>query len=351
MKLKIASTKRFAFIFAITTSVVTGGIIAINMFYHSNKPVFFLVTSLLIIFLLIYVAGFFIMNNFIYNKFKPLYETLYKEPPSKEYIYKQIEEDRIKDELKDVVLNWANRQNREINQLKANARYRKEFLGNVSHELKTPIFNIQGYLSTLMDGAIDDPEINTRYLEKADKNVNRLISIAEDLSTITDLESGELELTYTSFDIYEVVKEIIDMQEITAKKYNNLLLTPGHKKAPVYVYADKQRIFQVISNLVANAIKYGKNGGRTWIYVQPLTYTVKIQIKDNGIGIPQKHASRIFERFYRVDKSRSREHGGTGLGLSIVKHIIYAHDTYINVDSAPGQGTKFTFELDRAPSS
>lgn len=347
--MKHLSTQLFALIIALLSVFFSGIVITLGLYYDFEQKVIFIIASLLLLFIIIYVPGFYIMNNFIYQKIRPIYETLSSKRPPKQTIYKNIEDDKIVQEVNKEVQNWADQQSREIRELKANARYRKEFLGNVSHELKTPIFNLQGYILTLLDGGLEDPEINVTYLQFAEKNINRLISIVDDLSTITGLESGELDLVYSNFDIFKLIEEVYEMQEIMAQNYGISLLAPGHDKGPVKVYADKQRIFQLITNLVVNAIKYSKKDGTVWIYVYPHRNQVEIQVKDNGIGIPREHMNRIFERFYRVDKSRSRELGGTGLGLSIVKHVIEAHETSISVESKVGDGTKFTFFLERSP--
>ncbi len=236
---------------------------------------------------------------------------------------------------------------KEIAELKANERYRKEFLGNVSHELKTPIFNMQGYILTLLDGGLEDPEINKKYLQRTEQNINRMISVVEDLETISKLEAHELKLSYSSFNIIKLIKEVIEMLEIRASE-NQIKLKFDTDKKEIFVRADKDRITEVLMNLVANSIRYGKAHGRTKIQLIENRYSVRIDVIDNGIGIESKHLKRIFERFYRVDKSRSKKLGGTGLGLSIVKHIIDAHGQAITVKSTPNIGTSFTFTLDKS---
>jgi len=234
----------------------------------------------------------------------------------------------------------------QINALKEAERYRKEFLGNVSHELKTPIFNVQGYVLTLLDGGLEDPDINKKYLQRAENNINRMISIVEDLETISRLEARELQLEFSTFDILKVVREVLEMHEMHAAE-SDIILSCNSEKESVWVEADRNRILQVIDNLVANSIRYGIASGRTNVYVKENRTTVRIDITDNGIGIAPKHLSRIFERFYRVDKSRSQKLGGTGLGLSIVKHIIDAHNQSITVNSKPNIGTNFSFTLNK----
>jgi two-component system, OmpR family, phosphate regulon sensor histidine kinase PhoR len=237
---------------------------------------------------------------------------------------------------------------KEQEQFKNLDSYRKEYLGNVSHELKTPIFNIQGYLDTLLNGGLEDPEINITYLKKADKSIDRLIQIIDDLETITQLETGGLELDKDKFDMAALCKDVYGQMELNASKRHIKLNFDKKYDKPFWVIADKFRIRQVITNLVTNGIKYGKEGGEIEISIQYYANDVIVEVKDNGLGIDEKHLSRLFERFYRVDKGRSREQGGTGLGLSIVKHIIEAHDKSIEVESKVGKGTKFTFSLDSA---
>lgn len=223
--------------------------------------------------------------------------------------------------------------------------YRKEYLGNVSHELKTPVFNIQGYIDTLLNGGLEDETINMDYLRRAEKSIDRLINIIDDLETITQLESGELHLDPDTFDIAHLCKDIYSALEMNAAKRNIKLELARKYDKPVYVMADKFRIRQVLVNLVTNSIKYGKENGTTMIELNYLNDDVVIEISDNGDGIDKRHLPRIFERFYRIDKGRSREQGGTGLGLAIVKHIIEAHEKSIRVESEVGKGTKFTFSL------
>jgi two-component system phosphate regulon sensor histidine kinase PhoR len=221
-------------------------------------------------------------------------------------------------------------------------------VGNVSHELKTPIFNIQGYVLTLLEGGIDDPKINMLYLQRTEKSIDRMISIVEDLESITKLESGELKLNPVNFDIIKLSEEVFDLAQMLANERNISLQFATKSDKPVIVHADKKRIMEVMNNLVGNGIKYGKKKGYVKIGFYDLHETILIEVSDNGIGMDKNDLPRVFERFYRVDKSRSREQGGTGLGLSIVKHIIEAHDQTINVKSIVDKGTTFTFTLEKA---
>lgn len=243
---------------------------------------------------------------------------------------------------------WSKERTSEIERLRRLENYRKEFLGNVGHELKTPIFNIQGYIMTLLEGGLEDDKINRTYLQRAEKSVERMISMLDDLEAITQLESGELELDPEQFDLAVLVNEVLLGQEFRANGKNIRLKFNYFGDAPLHVHADKSRIRQVLTNLIVNSIKYGKEEGETIVRVNDIGTKLHIEVADNGIGIPEEHLPRLFERFYRVDKSRSREIGGTGLGLAIVKHILEAHGQTINVMSTPGAGSVFSFTLQKS---
>ncbi len=234
----------------------------------------------------------------------------------------------------------------EINILKDQENYRREFLGNVSHELKTPLFTIQGYILTLIEGALKDKKVRGKYLRRSAKGVDRLISIVKDLDLITQFESGIKTVDKTDFNIYELIENVYDLMEFESEKNNTKLLVDNENNTPVIVNADKERILQVLTNLVVNSIKYGKEGGYTKVKVEEYDKDrIIVIVKDNGEGIEDEHLPRLFERFYRIDKNRSRKKGGSGLGLSIVKHIIEAHQEQIFVESKIGQGTEFSFTL------
>ena len=234
----------------------------------------------------------------------------------------------------------------EINILKDQENYRREFLGNVSHELKTPLFTIQGYILTLIEGALKDKKVRGKYLRRSAKGVDRLISIVKDLDLITQFESGIKTVDKTDFNIYELIENVYDLMEFESEKNNTKLQVYNENNTPVIVNADKERILQVLTNLVVNSIKYGKEGGYTKVKVEEYDKDrIIVRVKDNGEGIEDEHLPRLFERFYRIDKNRSRKKGGAGLGLSIVKHIIEAHQEQIFVESKIGQGTEFSFTL------
>jgi len=237
----------------------------------------------------------------------------------------------------------------EIETLKVREEYRKEFMGNVSHELKTPLFTVQGYIETLLDGAMKDKNVAEKYLERANKGVERLIYIVKDLDMITKLEVGDLRLNMTTFDIVDLVKSVFDLLEMKAAKKKISLMFDMDYKQPILVKGDEERIQQVLTNLVVNSIKYGHQNGTTEISIERLIKNkVIVRVTDNGEGIGKEHLPRLFERFYRVDKSGSRKEGGSGLGLSIVKHIIEAHDEKIYVESEENVGSEFSFTLEKA---
>ena len=305
--------------------------------------------SFFISFIVSFFVIYFLYNNVVFGKIDKLYLLVKaqqpKEIPNTEFQLDEIDSiDRLEDEIKKL----AQERNKEAEQNRNLDSYRKEFLGNVSHELKTPIFNIQGYVSTLIDGGINDPSINIEYLKRADKSVDRMIQIIDDLETISQLEIGTLELELEVYDIAQQVKDIIDALEFQASKQQiKLQLSKKYDKS-ILVKADKFRIRQVLVNLITNSIKYGKEKGKTIISLNLFDEQVIVEIKDNGIGISEKHLPRLFERFYRVDKGRSREQGGTGLGLAIVKHIIEAHGETIDVVSSTNEGTTISFTLKRS---
>ena len=237
----------------------------------------------------------------------------------------------------------------EIETLKIRETYRKEFMGNVSHELKTPLFTVQGYILTLLDGAMKDKSVRKKYLQRANKGVERLIYIVKDLDMITKLETGDLHLHSENFNIVELIQNSFDLLEMKAAKKNITLTFDIEYTRPIWVYADKERIQQVVTNLVVNSIKYGKKEGTTEVSIENLIKNkVIVRVTDNGEGIEKANIPRLFERFYRVDKSGSRKEGGSGLGLSIVKHIIEAHDEKIYVESVFGVGSEFSFTLEKS---
>ena len=246
------------------------------------------------------------------------------------------------------VKKFASDKKLEIETLKVREEYRREFMGNVSHELKTPLFTVQGYIDTLIDGAVKNKELRTKYLERAQKGVERLVYIVEDLDMISRLEMGELNLDYKKFDIINLIQNVFDLLEMQADKKNIILMFDRKYRSSICVNADQEKIQQVLTNLIMNSIKYGKENGTTEITIEDLIKDkIIVRVRDNGEGIEKQNISRLFERFYRVDKSGSRDEGGSGLGLSIVKHIIERHNEKIYVESEFGKGSEFSFTLEK----
>ncbi|MBL0102716.1 MAG: sensor histidine kinase [Bacteroidetes bacterium] len=303
----------------------------------------------LVAFVVTYIIFKYLLEVFIYRKIKLIYKTITTSKNSKEKALEKIDLDvDILANVSKEVMEWDQNRSDEIAELKRMENFRKEFLGNVSHELKTPLFNIQGYIHTLLEGALDDPEVNVNYLQRASRSVDRLCLIVDDLEAISKMESGEMMLDQRTFDIHELTKDVFESSELKAKEMEISLSFKEGSDRQFYVYGDKDRIRQVLVNLMINSIKYGKKGGSTVVGFYDMDQNILVEVTDTGIGIDTKYLPRLFERFFRVDKSRSREQGGTGLGLSIVKHIIEAHHQTINVRSTLGVGTTFTFTLRKA---
>ena len=321
----------------------------------STSVFLYLVNDFNIIYILIFAASCVVISfiiiqyrveKFIYRRVKKIYDDLTL-LESSTFKRSQITTDMAT--LTQEIDKYAKDKKLEIEALKIREQYRKEFIGNVSHELKTPLFTVQGYISTLLDGAYKDDILLHKYLERADKGVERLTYIINDLDMITKLETGDLILNIQSFDIVALVKNVFDLLEIKASKKKITLTFDLEYDKPIMVNGDKERIQQVLSNLVVNSIKYGQQNGTTEISIENLIKNkVIVRVTDNGEGIEAEHLSRLFERFYRVDKSGSRKEGGSGLGLAIVKHIIEAHDEKIYIESEYGVGSEFSFTLEKA---
>ena len=343
--MKSSSPRQMAIIIALITSLISGITHVVLDYPISESHLLPIVFSSMFIFIGIYIIVYYLLSGFIFEKINPIYKTILNlNIPEKELKGKLEEKNTIHD-VNEEVQNWANKKTQEIDQLKQMAKYRKEFIGNVSHELKTPIFNIQGYILTLLDGGIEDPSINYKYLAKTEKSINRMISIVNDLEAITQLESGELKLDFSVFNLVKLFQEIFESQELRSKKQGIKLKFKTSNDKPIWVNADREQIDHLITNLIVNSINYGNDQGCTEISFLDMGENILIEVSDNGVGIPGYEIPRIFERFYRVDKSRSRNSGGTGLGLAIVKHIIEAHNQTINVRSSINEGTSFAFTL------
>ncbi len=310
-----------------------------------TRPLYMAI-SLLVVFPTVFFVSRYFIRKFVIWKIKPIYRIMLAKNISTNELTQELSgKEDIVEEIRDELKVWADRKAQEINRLKDNERYRKEFLGNVSHEIKTPIFTIQGYVLTLLDGALEDPEINRVYLERTEKNIDRLINIVNDLDEISKLEAGSIALEKSRFDAVALAREIADSMDYDASQRSIRLRVEADE--PAIVFADKARIGQVLVNLISNSVKYGREGGNTRIRFIDMFEKVMVEVTDDGIGIPAEHLPRLCERFYRVDKSRSREQGGTGLGLAIVKHILEAHGEKIEVRSEVGRGTTFSFPLEK----
>ncbi|VXB25156.1 Two-component sensor histidine kinase [Flavobacterium sp. 9AF] len=321
----------------------SGVLLAFNYFLLKSNLWFVFVFAFII-----FVFAFFVLQyrveRFIYRRVKKIYDDV-SLLENASFRNQPITTDMAT--LTREVQKFARDKKLEIETLKIREEYRREFLGNVSHELKTPLFTVQGYLLTLLDGAMDDKNIRKKYLQRAEKGVERLIYIVKDLDMITKLETGDLNLELSEFNIVEVVQNVFELLEMRASK-KNISLTFDTNYKPIKVIADQEKIQQVITNLVMNSIKYGKQGGTTEVSIEDLVNNkIIVRITDNGEGIEKQHIPRLFERFYRVDKSGARSEGGSGLGLAIVKHIIEGHDEKIYVESQYGIGSEFSFTLEK----
>ncbi|RME94064.1 MAG: sensor histidine kinase [Bacteroidetes bacterium] len=302
-----------------------------------------------LIFLAAYGVSLYYLRYYIYRKIKLIYKTIHQQKLSPNEKSTRVDLNvNIFDEVEKEVSDWAAAQEAELEKYKSWAEYRRNFIGDISHELKTPIFNIQGYLHTLLEGGLQDETINYKFLQKAAKNVERLYTIVEDLSAISRLETGELILEMQVFDIKELVLEVFEELEFKARDHKLQLEFKSGADQNFRVRADRESIRQVLVNLVDNSIKYGNPGGVTKIGFYDMDKYILVEVADNGIGIGKEHLPHVFDRFYRVDKSRSRARGGSGLGLSIVKHIVEAHQQTINVRSAKNLGSTFGFTLEKA---
>lgn len=343
--IRLTKTYRFAVITALYLSIISTvlGLICFKLFPFSWY------TFSVFVFLLFSISTFIIqfrVERFIYQRVKKIYDDVSLLDSTS---FSKVSVTTDMDTLTREVKKFATNKKLEIEMLKGREKYRREFLGNVSHELKTPLFTVQGYLSTLVDSGMKDKAKRQNYLERAEKGVERLIRIVEDLDMITKLEVGNLELNTTKFDIIPLVQEVFDLLEMKAAKKDIILMFDMKYSKSFYVEADKEKIEQVLINLIVNSIKYGKDKGTTEVGIEQLTKNLLlVRVKDDGEGIAAQHIPRLFERFFRVDTSGSRDAGGSGLGLSIVKHIIEAHEQKIYVESEVGQGSEFSFTLKKA---
>ncbi len=309
----------------------------------------------LLVFLFVFAGSYYviryILHSFVYRKIKLIYKLIYQTKASKreENFYKYILPQKSLDEVSQDVQQWAEQKREEIEVLRNSEAFRREFLQNLTHEFKTPIFAVQGYVDTLLSGAVDNPDVNRRFLQNASRNITRMINLLDDLDQISSLETNTYRLQKSQFVIQDLVREVFDALSIKTAERNIKTSIKKGCEHPVAVYADKEKIREVLINLVDNAIKYGKEDGNivASVYTTDDT-TALIEIGDDGMGIAEEHLLRVFERFYRTDRGRSRDVGGTGLGLAICKHVVEAHDQTIHVRSKIDVGTTVGFTLTRA---
>lgn len=297
-----------------------------------------------------YFIFIYLLKEFIYNKIKLIYKNIYRFKTNDSSKLKALS-NSSKDPLESVskeVLDWMKENRKEVNELKEQENFRRDFLGNVSHELKTPIQSIQGYIHTLLDGALEDKKVNRLFLTKAGNSTDRLIELVDELTSISALEGNKAPLDIADFDLLDLCNEVIELTENKARAKDITITYKQKNPKNQRVSADKTKIRQVLVNLIVNAIKYGKEGGTVTVSFYDMDKNVLLEITDDGFGIAEEHLPRLFERFYRTDKGRSRDQGGSGLGLAIVKHIIEAHKQTVNVRSTIGIGSTFGFTLKKA---
>jgi len=346
MKMKEKKSYKFALLTSLAISILMTLVTSLFLINAGSFDIGFTLVYFLCSFLISFVIIQFRIERVIYSKIKHLRDTLTlleSTPVQRETVTTNVKS------LTEDLENFAINKKIELESLKGRDDFRREFIGNVSHELKTPLFTIQGYIDTLLEGAADNKKLRIKYLERASKAADRLTYIIKDLDLITKLEMGELQLTLQTFDIIVIVNAVFEMMEIRAAKKKITLTFDKDYSSAQLVYADQEKIRQVITNLVDNAIKYGSIDGTVEVSLKRLSkHKVLIRVTDNGEGIPKEDIPRLFERFYRVDKSGNRKQGGSGLGLSIVKHIIEAHDQKIFVESTKDIGSEFSFTLQKS---
>ncbi|WP_196895337.1 ATP-binding protein [Aureivirga marina] len=343
--MKFKKTYTFAFWSTLLLTFFATILISICLYlFYGNVNPYFLILFIGLVFVFTFVIIQYRVERFIYKRVEKIYDNVSL------LDINDLKRDSITTDMETLSLKvqkFAEGKRLEIETLNERESYRREFLGNISHELKTPLFTVQGYILTLLEGGLDDMDIRDKYLERANKGVERLVSIVKDLDMIAKLESSDLNLNISTFNCVELIQDVFDLFEMKAKRKNILLRFDKNYDVPILAKGDVERIEQVLTNLVVNSIKYGKMDGTTTVSIE--SYNDKkiiIKVTDDGEGIRQEDMGRLFERFYRVDKSRSRDQGGSGLGLSIVKHIVEAHGESIFIESDYGKGSEFSFTLE-----
>ena len=341
--MKIKSAKKAAILTAVLGSVMTTGLYFFGTFFvEASVPLWTIAIIALLVFVSIYISAMIAIERFVYQKIKVIYRVIQGRGSEVAVDSPALDDVQLEAEK------WAQNKQGEIQDLENQAQFRRDFIGNLAHELRTPLFSIQGYLDTLIEGGIEDPKINYEYLNRADKNLERLTILVKELDEISTIESGRGSMNPINTDVVSLCADVIALYELSAKKKKiNLEFAKQYDKT-MMVMVDRGRIQPVVTNLVINAIHYGKPGGYCKIRFSDMPQNILVEVIDDGIGISEEDIPRLFERFYRVDKSRSRNEGGTGLGLSIVKHILESHGQSINVYSEREKGTTFSFTLDKA---
>ena len=321
---------------------------AVNFYFQHSWPdvaITFLVTLVTS-----FIVFYYLIEKYVYSKIKLIYKLIHNLKLGRDLrdaLGEHVSTDPIND-VEAEVKEWARQKKTEIDELRKQEKFRRDFLSNISHEFKTPLFAIQGYIEAVQEDFLGDKEMAQQFLEKAAKNVDRLSYLIQDLDEISKLESGELPVSLTRFKINDLIKEVFETMEIKARKHNIKLIFKQKYDDPILVNADREKIRQVLVNLIDNSFKYGKEQGSTAVSLFELHDQVLIEVTDDGIGIEEKNLPRLFERFFRTDASRSRQIGGSGLGLAIVKHIVEAHEQTINVRSTEGLGSTFGFTLQKS---
>jgi len=340
---------QFKLLVSINALVVAVSLSFVN-FYFQHSWYYFLITFI-IAFICSFFVFYYIIERYVYRKITLIYKLIHNLKLGKDLkdaLGDQLGDDPIND-VQEEVKAWAREKKIEIDALKNQEQFRREFLSNISHEFKTPLFAIQGYIEAVREGLMyEDPERAENFLLKAANNLDRLSYLIKDLDEIAKLESGEIKINYQRFDVSVLIKEVIESLELKAEKHDIEIVFKHKYSHPMYVNADREKIRQVLVNLISNSIKYGKEKGHTYIKTYELHDQVLVEVTDDGIGIEEKYLPRLFERFFRADKSRSRQVGGSGLGLAIVKHILEAHQQTISVRSTEGLGSTFGFTLAKA---
>lgn len=344
--MKFKKTYSFAFISALYLTIIAVLVSLLAYFLYQKYGIFYAIIAESFLFIISFFIIQYRVEYFIFRRVRKIYQEV-KLLNVGDVERRSVTTDM--DTLSKSVQKFAEGKRIEIKNLTERDSFRKDFLGNVAHELKTPLFTVQGYILTLIEGAANHKETREKYLDRANKGVERLTAIVKDLDMIAKLETNGLRMNIKAFNILDVIQNVFDMFEMRAKKRNIILRFDKVYEFPVYVMGDPERIEQVLINLIVNSIKYGKNNGRTIVRIEPYNeHKFIVRISDNGEGVKQEHLSRLFERFYRVDQSRSRDQGGSGLGLSIVKHLIEAHQETILLKSTFGEGSEFSFTIEKA---